>query len=120
MQAEAQAKVSIFLFNLANCILTSFKLSGRKKKRQAGAQDSRQSGEGLLGCLQALSWPGQHHGDRHQEDVQAQRHLWPRAGSSGHREDRAQPAAPGTGCSSGIGNLNISLSIVSVNKEARN
>ena len=107
-----------FCLTLLNCILTSLKLSGGQKKRQAGAQDSWQSREGLLGCLQALSRPGQHHGDRHQEDVQAQCHLWPRAGSGRHREDGTQPAAQGTGCSSGIDNLNRSLSIVSVNKEA--
>lgn len=33
MQAEAQAKVNSFLFDLANCIRSSLKLSGGKKER---------------------------------------------------------------------------------------
>ena len=52
---------------------------GGQEERQAGAEDPGQSGEGILGRVQAAPRPGQHHGDGHQENVQTEPDL--RAGS---------------------------------------
>ena len=43
---------------------------GCKEERQAGEEDPGQSGESLLGRVQASARAGQHHGDGHQENVQ--------------------------------------------------
>ena len=85
---------------------------GGKEERQAGEEDPGQSGAGLLGRVPASPGPGQHHGDGHQEDVQAERHLRPGAGHGRHREDRAQPAQKRTSCSAGNIMYSIELQVI--------
>ena len=77
---------------------------GGQEERQAGTEDPGQSGESILGRVQAAPGAGQHHRDGHQENVQTKPDLrsgtntspWEQSAqqttccSSGKRSDRTQ------------------------------